>query len=123
VLLPKSLINFSQDTKVASPHSPVDNGFKSFCIKHATKNKIGSCTFTIKWLEEKYESTKRLVVLEKKVFNSLLEYEKNQETDMETLKTLIVSTLVYSWIYGEKLYYFILGKEVTDGLRKMSRRN
>ena len=28
---------------------------------------------------------------------------------METLKTLIVSTLVYSWIYGEKLFYFLKG--------------
>ena len=44
-----------------------------------------------------------------------------KEETMDVLKTLIVSTFVYGWIYGEKLFYFIIGKENNYGLRKMSR--
>lgn len=33
---------------------------------------------------------------------------------METIKTLIVSTFVYSWVYGEKFYYFAIGRKETE---------
>lgn len=30
---------------------------------------------------------------------------------METIYTFVASALVYGWIYGEKTYHFIIGKE------------
>jgi len=29
---------------------------------------------------------------------------------METIKTLIVGALVNGWVYGEKLYFFMIGR-------------
>jgi len=34
---------------------------------------------------------------------------------METIKTLIVGALVNGWIYGEKFYYFAIGRK--EGIR------
>jgi len=34
---------------------------------------------------------------------------------METIYTLIASTFVYGWVYGEQIYFFITGKK--EGIR------